>query len=227
MVYDNIYEGIFLERPNRFIAKVLINGSEKLCHVKNTGRCRELLVFGATVIVQRCNKTDRKTEYDLIAVYKNGMLINIDSQAPNKVFGEWIKSSGYFGRSARIRPECTYKNSRFDFYIEENDRRIFIEVKGVTLERDGILLFPDAPTERGSKHLRELSEAIDDGYEAYIFFIIQMKECLYFTPNSDTDKLFSDTLRRVSEKGVNICALCCDVTPNSLDISDHVKVVLQ
>ena len=226
MKYDNIFKGVFKERPNRFIAKVTVNGEEKICHVKNTGRCRELLVPDAKVILQKFDTGARKTEYDLIAVYKNGKLINIDSQAPNKVFGEWVKGSGYFGELTLIRPECTFRNSRFDFYLETAEKKIFVEVKGVTLENDGVLLFPDAPTERGTKHLRELAEAVKEGYEAYVFFVIQMKDCLYFTPNSKTDKTFAETLKRVSDEGVRVCAVCCDTTPDSLSISDHIKVVL-
>ena len=224
MNYGNIFEGIFIERPNRFIAKVLIGGEEKVCHVKNTGRCRELLTDGARVIVEKIDSSARKTEYDLIAVYKNGQLINIDSGAPNKVFGEWVEKSGYFGELSLIKPEHTYKNSRFDFYLEGENKKIFVEVKGVTLEKDGVVRFPDAPTERGTKHLRELMTAVRDGYEAYVFFIIQMRDCLYFTPNVDTDKRFSDTLTKASAAGVNIRALCCDVTPNSLSVKDFVEV---
>ena len=226
MKYNNIFKGVFKERPNRFIARVTVDGEEKICHVKNTGRCRELLLPDAEVILQKFDTGTRKTEYDLIAVYKNGMLINIDSQAPNKVFGEWVRDSGFFGELTLIRPECTFKNSRFDFYLETAERKIFVEVKGVTLERDGVLLFPDAPTERGARHLRELAEAVKEGYEAYVFFVIQMKKCLYFTPNAETDKAFSDTLKRVAGEGVHVCAVCCDTTSDSLSITEHVKVKL-
>ena len=226
MKYKNVIEGVFKERPNRFIAKVILDGEEKVCHVKNTGRCRELLTENARVIVEKSCAPSRKTEYDLIAVYKNNTLINIDSQAPNKVFGEWVKQSNYFGELTLIKPECTYKNSRFDFYLETEERKIFVEVKGVTLEKDGVVLFPDAPTERGAKHLCELWEAVKEGYEAYVFFIIQMDECLYFTPNSDTDKRFADTLRKVSGEGVNVRALKCTVTPDSLTAKDFVKVII-
>ena len=173
MNYKNIHEGTFIERPNRFIAKVLINGEEKICHVKNTGRCRELLIRGAKVFLERSCEGSRKTEYDLIAVEKGDLLFNIDSQAPNKVFGEWVATSGFFGELTLIRPETVFGNSRFDFYLETNDKKIFVEVKGVTLEKDDVLLFPDAPTERGAKHISELIQAKEQGYEAYVFFIIQ------------------------------------------------------
>ena len=174
MKYKNIKEGIFLSRPNRFIAHVEIDGAEQICHVKNTGRCRELLIPGTKVILEHTPCETRKTEYDLIAVYKGEKLINIDSQAPNKVVGEWIKESSYFGTPQLVKAECTFGNSRFDFYVESGNRKIFIEVKGVTLEKDGVVLFPDAPTVRGVKHLKELEMALDDGYEAYIIFVIQM-----------------------------------------------------
>ena len=166
MKYHDIIEGVFIERPNRFIAKVAINGEEKICHVKNTGRCRELLTEGARIFLEHSADKTRKTEYDLVAVEKNGVLFNIDSQAPNKVFEEWISTSGFFGNVTLVRPERFFGNSRFDFYIEADGRAIFVEVKGVTLERDGVLLFPDAPTERGVKHPRELVEAKNQGYDA-------------------------------------------------------------
>ena len=226
MRYNDIYEGVFIERPNRFIARVDIGGEEKVCHVKNTGRCRELLTSGTRVILDRSPVRERKTEYDLIAVYKGDTLFNIDSQAPNKVFGEWLRRCDYFGDITLIKPEVTYRNSRFDFYVEAAKRKIFIEVKGVTLERDGVLLFPDAPTERGAKHLSELSEAVDDGYEAYVFFIIQTKSCKYFTPNDQTDPLFAERLRTAAKKGVGICALTCNVTPDSLTVNDFVEIRL-
>ena len=226
MKYSSIKRGVFLSRPNRFIANVEIDGQVKVCHVKNTGRCRELLIKGADVLLERSDKADRKTEYDLVAVYKNGMLINIDSQAPNKVFGEWAASSGYFGNITLIRPEVTYKNSRFDWYIEADGKKIFVEVKGVTLEDDGVLMFPDAPTERGVKHLNELSDAISDGYEAYVFFVAQMEKCKYFTPNRETHPRFADTLKTVAESGVNVRCVNCNVYTDGFCIRDFVEVVL-
>ena len=163
MEYKNTVRGIFVSRPNRFIAEVRVDGEIKICHVKNTGRCRELLLPGARVILEHSAAENRKTEYDLIAVYKGDMLINIDSQAPNKVFGEWVSSGGFIPNADLIKPECRYGDSRFDFYIEAAGRRVFTEIKGVTLERDGIVMFPDAPTERGVKHIRELMAAVRAG----------------------------------------------------------------
>jgi len=204
----------------------MVDGEPVTCHVKNTGRCKELLVEGVTVILERSENPARKTEYDLIAVYKGDRLINIDSQAPNKVFYEWIERCGYFGDDKKIRPECFYKNSRFDFYIEAGERRIFAEIKGVTLEEDGVVLFPDAPTERGLKHLCELAEARTEGYETYVFFIVQMFGVKYFTPNIITHKEFADELNRVSEAGVGVLALDCTVTENELNVNDFVEVRL-
>ncbi len=224
MKYNDIFEGVFIERPNRFIAKVEIDGNIKICHVKNTGRCRELLTEGARVLLDRSDMKNRKTEYDLIAVEKGGELFNIDSQAPNRVFGEWASRTDFFGKLTLIRPETFLGNSRFDFYLETSDKRIFVEIKGVTLERDGVLLFPDAPTERGAKHLSELIKAKEQGYDAYVFFIIQTDKCKYFTPNADTDPLFAKKLREASDAGVKICALTCNVTPDSLSIKDFAEV---
>jgi len=228
MKYSKVTEGTFISRPNRFIAYADINGRTEVCHVKNTGRCKELLIPGVKVILEESSNPSRKTKYDLIAVYKGDILINIDSQAPNKVFHEWIKSSGFFGNDIRVKPECRYKNSRFDFYIESGDRRIFAEVKGVTLERDGVVLFPDAPTERGVKHLNELIDAKENGFEAYVFFIIQMKSCLYFTPNRDTHPEFADTLKLAAEKGVSAVALSCSVAEDSLAVSEkgEIKIII-
>lgn len=224
MNYKNIHEGIFIERPNRFIAKVLINGEEKICHVKNTGRCRELLTRGATVFLEHSCENGRKTEYDLIAVEKGDLLFNIDSQAPNKVFGEWIAASGFFGELTLIRPETFFGNSRFDFYLETKNRKIFVEVKGVTLEQDGVLLFPDAPTERGAKHISELIEAKEQGFDTYVFFIIQTDKCKYFTPNAETDPAFAQRLRKAKDAGVGIYALTCHVSPDTLTAKDLTEV---
>lgn len=224
MKYENTVKGKFISRPNRFIAYVDVDGEARVCHVKNTGRCRELLIEGAEVVLEKSNNPARKTAYDLIAVYKNGKLINIDSQAPNFVFGEWTKSTDFFGRLNLVKPECTYGNSRFDYYFETKDRRIFVEVKGVTLEKDGVLLFPDAPTERGVKHLRELIEAKKSGYEAYVFFVIQMESCKYFTPNRDTHPEFADALKEAAENGVQVRAVNCRIGEDSLDILDFVEV---
>ena len=221
-MYEKVVSGKFISRPNRFIANVEIDGKTEVCHVKNTGRCRELLVPDARVILQLSDNPNRKTKYDLVAVYKGDMLINMDSQAPNKVFGEWAVESGFFGEISKIKPECKYKNSRFDFYIEAEGKRIFVEVKGVTLEEDGVVMFPDAPTERGIKHLNELADAVENGYEAYVFFIIQMEKCKFFTPNRKTHPQFADALK--DDKGVNIVALDCKVTEQTLVANKFVEV---
>jgi len=226
MKYNKTVKGTFLRRPNRFIAEVMVDGEKKICHVKNTGRCRELLKEGATVILERSDNPARKTEYDLIAVYKGDKLINMDSVAPNKAFYEWSKSSELFKSATIIKPESTYGNSRFDFYIELGERKIFVEVKGVTLESDGVVMFPDAPTERGVKHIKELVSAVENGYEAYVFFIIQMKDCKYFTPNREMHKEFADALINARQKGVNIAAVNCDVYEDEMTVSDFVKIIL-
>lgn len=216
MEYKGILPGKFISRPNRFIAYVELDGKEEICHVKNTGRCRELLVPGADVYVQKSDNPSRKTKYDLISVYKGDMLVNIDSQAPNKIFKEWAEESGYFKNMILIKPECKYKNSRFDFYIETTDKKIFVEVKGVTLESDGVVSFPDAPTERGVKHINELISALEDGYETYVFFIIQMSDCMYFAPNEKTHKEFADVLSKAKRAGVRVHALNCEVTSETV-----------
>lgn len=222
MRYNCIRKGRFICRTNRFVAEVEIDGVRHICHVKNTGRCKELLLQGAEVILEKTENTARKTEYDLVAVYKNGMLINMDSQAPNKVFGEWARK--YFPDATLIKPEYKYKNSRFDFYIEEQDKKILIEVKGVTLEENGVVMFPDAPTERGVKHVRELIDAVSNGYEAYIFFVIQMEKCRYFTPNRATHLEFAEVLELASKSGVNVRAVNCRVSENGLDIDRMIEV---
>lgn len=226
MKYGKIIKGKFISRPNRFIAIVEIDGREEVVHVKNTGRCRELLVPGATVYLEDTENPARKTRYDLVAVEKGDLLINMDSQAPNKIFYEWAKASGFFGSITLLKPEHTYKSSRFDCYIEADGRRIFIEVKGVTLEEDGIVRFPDAPTERGVKHLRELSRAVAEGYEAYAFFIIQMSPVRHFEPNRQRHPQFADALRDAAESGVKICALDCDVKVGEVVAKDFVEVRL-
>ncbi|MEE0868088.1 MAG: DNA/RNA nuclease SfsA [Clostridia bacterium] len=226
MKYDNILPAVFISRPNRFIAEIEVEGKREICHVKNTGRCRELLDEGTRIYVQKWDNTARKTKYDLISVYKGQELINIDSQAPNKVFGEWVTDSGFFKNINLIKPECRYKNSRFDFYIEADGRKIFAEIKGVTLEENGIVMFPDAPTQRGVKHIKELCECVDDGYEAYIFFVIQMQNCSFFIPNRKTHPEFADTLIEAKKKGVYINALNCTVKPDELKIDMPVEIRL-
>lgn len=226
MKYKNTTEGGFVSRPNRFIAIVDIGGEKQVCHVKNTGRCKELLTDGARVILEKSDNPNRKTAYDLVAVYKNGMLINMDSFAPNLAFGQWAETSGYFGENVTVKPEKTYKNSRFDFYIETDQRKIFVEVKGVTLEREGVVMFPDAPTERGAKHLRELADAAKNGYESYVFFIAQMDNCKYFTPNEETDKRFADALRMAEKEGVKVVCMNCAVAEDGMELKNFVPVNL-
>ena len=227
MKYERIESGIFIERPNRFIAHVEINGQQEVVHVKNTGRCRELLQPGAEVYLQKADNPERKTQWDLIGVKKGKRMINMDSQIPNKVVEEWIRAGNLFSKATLIKPEKTYKESRFDLYIEEGNRKIFMEVKGVTLEEDGVVRFPDAPTERGVKHLRELCEAVKEGYEAYVFFVIQMKGVKYFTPNHRTHAAFEAALREAQEKGVHILAYDCKVTKNSIEIGKEVPVIFR
>ncbi len=226
MKYDNMIKAIFKERLNRFIAKIDVEGEEVLAHVKNTGRCKELLVPNASVYVSFSNKETRKTKYDLIGVVKGDRLINMDSQAPNKVVQEWLEAGSYFPDLKLVKPEKTYGKSRFDFYIETSSERAFIEVKGATLEENGVVRFPDAPTERGVKHIYELIDCLKNGYEAYIIFVIQMKGVLYFMPNDDTHKAFGDALRKAEAEGVHILALDCHVTPDSLKLADFVEVRL-
>lgn len=224
MKYKNIKEGVFLSRPNRFIAKVLIEGREETVHVKNTGRCRELLVPGARVFLEESDKPDRKTKFDLISVYKGEVLYNIDSQAPNKVFGEYIEKM--FGGIKIVKPECRYKNSRFDFYVEYEDKKAFIEVKGVTLEEDGVMLFPDAPTERGVNHINELCDCVKEGYEAYAVFVIQADAGEYFTPDEKRHKEFAEALRLAEKSGVKILAFNCRTGKDFLEIKGLTDVRL-
>jgi len=226
MLYTNISEGIFVFRPNRFIAQINIGDTVVVAHVKNTGRCKELLVSGARVVLQKSDNPKRKTMYDLIAVWKNKRLINIDSQVPNKVFLEYLQSRQYLEGITRIRPEVKYGSSRFDFYVEVGTRKIFLEVKGVTLEEDGVVMFPDAPTERGVKHLNELIRCTKDGYEAHVVFVVQMSNVRYFTPNNKTHSVFGETLVAAQKEGVNIIALDCMVTENTLEIGNSVSVKL-
>ena len=224
MIYKNIVAGNFLSRPNRFIAQVNINGINETVHVKNTGRCKELLTDNAKVLCQHFANTSRKTAYDLISVYKGDRLINMDSQAPNKVFKEFLDKNILFENIEIIKPECKYQNSRFDFYVKTADKEIFIEVKGVTLEENGVVLFPDAPTERGIKHLNELITAKNNGYDAYVVFVVQMENVKYFTPNSKTHKAFAQALSNAKNNGVNVLCYDCKVTETTLDINNPVEV---
>lgn len=226
MKYQNIKKAKFINRPNRFIANIEIEGNIEVCHVKNTGRCRELLTDNAKIFVQEFDYSKRKTKFDLISVYKGSRLINIDSQAPNKIFHEWLKKGNLFNEIEIIKPEFKYENSRFDFYIEADNKKILLEVKGVTLEEDGVVLFPDAPTERGLKHINELVECLEKGYEAYIVFIIQMSNVLYFTPNYKTHREFGEALLNAKERGVNIVALDCEVTEDTIKAKNLVDVKL-
>ncbi|MDY3861582.1 MAG: DNA/RNA nuclease SfsA [Ruminococcus sp.] len=224
MIYENIVEGNFLSRPNRFIAKVNIDGREQTVHVKNTGRCRELLTENARVLCEHFPKGKRKTDYDLISVYKGDRLINMDSQAPNRVFGEFLRSERLFRGIDLIKPETKFGDSRFDFYIEAEERKIFAEVKGVTLEENGVVLFPDAPTQRGVKHLNELVRAVKEGYEAFAVFVVQMENVRYFTPNAKTHPEFTQALINARNSGVNLLCYDCRVTENSLEINNPVEI---
>lgn len=226
MKYSRITEGRFISRANRFVATVEIDGIPTTVHVKNTGRCRELLVPGATVYLAVSANPERKTKHDLIAVDKNGLLINMDSQVPNDVAAEWLPGSGLFSPGAEIRREVTCGKSRFDFMIREGDKTSYLEVKGVTLETDGIARFPDAPTERGAKHLRELTALAEQGSGAYVLFVIQMKGIRELRPNDAMDPAFGTALREASAAGVVIRAVDCIVTPESLVADREVKVVL-
>lgn len=223
MKYPNICEAIFIDRPNRFIANVMLNGNQETVHVKNTGRCKELLIPGAKVSLYDSNNPSRKTRYDLVAVWKENIgWINIDSQLPNAVVKEWLSDKNeYFGDIELIKPECKYGDSRFDFYLEAGDRKIFIEVKGCTLEIDGIGYFPDAPTQRGAKHLRELIKAKEEGYDAYIAFVIAMENISKVYPNEATDKAFASDFKRAVDAGVKVLYLSCSVTKDELTITKY------
>lgn len=230
MRYKNVTEGIFISRPNRFIAKVNIDGKEETVHVKNTGRCRELLIEGATVYLQKSDSPQRKTAYDLIAVCKkteNGtILINMDSQIPNFCAEEFLPASELFSENAEISREVKYGNSRFDIFVRDGERQAFIEVKGVTLEKNKGVFFPDAPTERGIKHINELIKARKEGFEAYIMFIIQMEGAEYFSPNREMHPEFADALLDAEKNGVKILCFGCKITPDSIVISERVPVKL-
>lgn len=225
MRYQNMVSGVFRSRPNRFIAHVEIGGEMQVVHVKNTGRCRELLVPGCRVWCQRADNPARKTQYDLIAVEKGTRLINMDSQAPNRAAGEWLASGG-LGEIDNLRPETTHGDSRFDFSFTRAGNPCFLEVKGVTLEADGVCAFPDAPTQRGAKHLRGLAEAARQGHGAYVLFVIQMEDVKYLHPNDRTDPAFGTALREAAQHGVQVLAVQCRVTPESMEITEFVPVEL-
>lgn len=225
MKYENMVPGIFIRRPNRFIAHVLIDGQEEIVHVKNTGRCRELLPEGVRVWCQQSDNPQRKTKYDLICVEKGQRLINMDSQAPNVAAGEWLRSGG-FGPVNNVRAEVTHGASRFDFAFEKDGKTCFMEVKGVTLETDGVCAFPDAPTLRGAKHLRELTALAEKGYGTYVLFVIQMEDVQYLHPNDDTDPAFSQALRQASRAGVTVLAMDCKITEDAMVLDKSVPICL-
>ena len=225
MKYEAMVPGRFLSRPNRFIAHVDIDGQETVCHVKNTGRCRELLVPGVTVWCRYDPNPNRKTKYDLIAVQKGRRLINMDSQAPNAAAKEWLLAGG-LGQIEELRSEVTHGDSRFDFAFRKDGRQCFLEVKGVTLENDGVCAFPDAPTERGAKHLRGLQKAAQEGCGAYVLFVIQMPDVKYLHPNDATDPAFGKALRDAAAAGVTVLAVDCAVTPDTMDIRLPILVKL-
>lgn len=223
MQYSNMISGIFRARPNRFIAHVEIQGRVEICHVKNTGRCKELLQPGASVWCQQFDNSNRKTKFDLIAVQKGARLINMDSQAPNAAVKEWLLSGG-LGEIGELKGEYTHGDSRFDFSFIKDGHRCFLEVKGVTLEQSGICAFPDAPTLRGVKHLRGLARLAAEGYGAFVLFVIQMADVQYLHPNDATDPAFGKALREAAEAGVQVLAMDCAVTPECMSLRSPVSV---
>ena len=225
MKYNNIVPGVFLARPNRFIAHIELGGKEEICHVKNTGRCRELLPAGAKVWCEKSNNPARKTKFDLISVQKGSRIINMDSQAPNVATKEWLENGG-LGQIKDLKPESRHGDSRFDFSFTKDGKTCFLEVKGVTLENDGICAFPDAPTTRGTKHLRELTSLAKEGYGAYVLFVIQMADVAYLHPNDLTDPDFGAALRDAAAAGVQVLAMDCDVTPDTMTLRSPVEVRL-
>ena len=237
MKYRKIKEGIFVSRPNRFVSCVEIEGVTEICHVKNTGRCRALLIPGAKVFVEESENPNRKTKYDLVQVYKGDKLVNIDSQMPNYLVREWLESKTsaehhcqpetYFPNIKKIQSEKTYGDSRFDLYLEYDEKKAWIEIKGVTLEEDGICRFPDAPTQRGVKHIRELEKSLQDGYEAWIVFVIQMNGMRYFQPNWKTHEEFGDALVHAKQSGVHILALECNVSEGEIYIEKEIETNLK
>jgi sugar fermentation stimulation protein A len=231
MRYSKTVRAIFLSRPNRFIAKVLSDGREETVHVKNTGRCKELLIPGATVYLSVSDNPLRKTKYDLVAVEKTGegrepILINMDSSAPNEAVAEWIGDSGLFPEGTVFSREVVKGNSRFDFSAECNEKVAYVEVKGVTLEENGRVFFPDAPTERGLKHLRELISLKEQGTDAYVIFVVQMKGASVFSPNAGTHREFAEALRKANEVGVKLLAVDCKVSPDSMQIDRNIEIDL-
>ena len=225
MRYKEMVRGKFLARPNRFIAHIEINGKAEICHVKNTGRCKELLTPGATVWCEKSQNPARKTAFDLICVQKGSRLINMDSQAPNTAVKEWLLRGG-LGDIENLKPESTFGNSRFDFSFVKDGKPCFLEVKGVTLENDGVCAFPDAPTVRGAKHLQELTELVKEGYSAYVLFVIQMEDVKYLHPNDITDPAFGNALRAAANAGVQILTMDCKVTPDTMTLNKPVVCIV-
>lgn len=226
MQYHHVISGRFLQRPNRFIAHVETQDGVQIVHVKNTGRCKELLVPGATVYLEKSSNSNRKTAYDLIAVEKGKLLINMDSQAPNQVFDEWVRLGAFCGEVRAVYREFTYGASRLDFALETARGLHLVEVKGVTLEEQGEARFPDAPTERGIKHIHELQRAVESGLDATLFFVVQMKDVRSFAPNNVTHPAFGAALREAAAAGVEVCAYDCEVEPGSLQIRRRIPVIL-
>lgn len=224
MKYKNIKHGTFKKRINRFVAEIVIDGVTEKCHVKNTGRCGELFVAGADVLVQECDGGNRKTKYDLISVYKDDKLFNVDSQSPNKVVNEFLQSGGLFEKIMLIKPETKYKNSRFDFYVETETEKAFIEVKGVNLVIDGVAYFPDAPTDRGVKHIKELCECVKDGYNAYVIFVVQTAGVYSVMPNYDTHIEFAKTLEYAANNGIKVLAYNSRVGEDFTVINEKIDV---
>lgn len=227
MKYRKTSEATFLNRPNRFIAKAELDGETVTAHVKNTGRCKEILIPGARAVLAHSDNPDRKTAFDLVAAYKGGLLINIDSQAPNKVYGEALNDGRIYDESVTVKPEATCGNSRYDFLVEKNGEKIYTEVKGVTLEDEGVALFPDAPTERGVKHLRGLTSLVSKGYKATVVFVVQMDRADYFTPNYDMHEEFGLAVEEAVEAGVDVVAYTCRVTEDSMELTDRIPVRLR
>lgn len=225
MRYDHIREGRFLSRPNRFIAHVEVDGKVEVCHVKNTGRCRELLIPGTTVWIDESDNPNRKTRFDLIAVDRGGMMVNMDSQAPNRLFAEWAKE-GHLGTLDEIKAECRFGESRFDFRLRQGEQLTYVEVKGCTLEVAGEALFPDAPTERGVRHIRELMAAKAAGHRAILFIVIQMQGAKVFRPNRATHPAFADALQEAQAAGVEIMAWDCVVSPETVRIDQPIEVLI-
>ena len=224
MRYGEIITGTFVARPNRFIAHVRLQGEEVVCHVKNTGRCRELLRPGVRVWLEKGINPNRKTAYDLVTVEKDGRLVNMDAQAPNRIFGEW--ANNLEPGIIRVCPEVFFEDSRLDFLLETEQGRHYVEVKGVTLEEGGHVFFPDAPTERGVRHLHTLMRAVEQGHRATVFFVVQMADVLDFSPNDSTDPAFGQALRQAAAAGVQVLAFTCQVTPEEVTMDRQIPVIL-